>query len=97
MSGVSKLLWAEQLPQSEARRSRGWDGTGAPIDHEDFEIETAGTVLLRSEICMCSTPSLVLRTHVCTALDPGVNWTRFHCWNRFLHKVARSVQMPFTI
>ena len=32
---------------------------GAPADHEDFEIETAGTVLLRSEICMCFTPSLI--------------------------------------
>jgi hypothetical protein len=34
-------------------------GGGAPNDQEDFVIETAGTVLLRSEICMCFTPSLV--------------------------------------
>jgi hypothetical protein len=34
-------------------------GTGAPRDYEDLEMETAGTVLLRSEICMCFTPSLV--------------------------------------
>jgi hypothetical protein len=32
---------------------------GAPRYYEDLEMETAGTVLLRSEICMCFTPSLV--------------------------------------
>ena len=37
----------------------GWVETGAPRDHEALVIETAGTVLLRPEICMCFTPSLV--------------------------------------
>ena len=41
------------------RADPGWVGVGAPGDQDDLEIETAGTVLLRSEICMCFTPSLV--------------------------------------
>jgi hypothetical protein len=42
-----------------ARRSRGWVGTGAPGDHEDFVMDTDGTVRVSPEICMCFTPSLV--------------------------------------
>ena len=84
LSGLSKLFCAERLPQnvgctgmSLRRRdwwgapTPGWVGIGAPGDQEDFVIETAGTVLLRSEICMCFTPLPGLRTHVCIALDPG--------------------------
>ena len=49
------------MAQVKARRAGPEDGvgTGAPGDQVAFEIETAGTVLLRSEICMCFTPSLV--------------------------------------
>jgi len=51
MSVCGRNWWGAPIP--------GWVGIGAPDDQEDFVIETAGTVLLRSEICMCFTPSLV--------------------------------------
>lgn len=49
----------------------GWVEIGAPGDQEDFEIETAGTVLLRSEICMCFTPSLVYELTCASHLTSG--------------------------
>jgi hypothetical protein len=58
-SAAAIEVLAFRAGESGARRSRGWGGTGALLDQDDFEIETAGTVLLRSEICMCFTPSLV--------------------------------------
>ena len=78
MSDVSKLLWAERLAQVKARRAGPEDGvgTGAPGDQVAFEIETAGTVLLRSEICMCFTPSLVYEltcaSHLTSGLGPAI-------------------------
>jgi hypothetical protein len=50
---------------------------GAPFDHELFEIETAGTVLVSCVIRMCVTPSH-LRTPVCIAPDRRNGWVRFH-------------------
>ncbi len=57
--GISQYLHVPKLEAVGRAGPGGWIVTGAPGDQEDFEIETAGTVLLRSEICMCFTPSLV--------------------------------------
>jgi hypothetical protein len=70
-AAIESLSRSGQVAKSEARRSRGWAGTGAPGAQEDFEIETAGTVLLRSEICMCFTPSLVYELTCARHSTPG--------------------------
>ena len=52
----------------------GWVGAGAPDDHEALVIETAGTVLLRPEICMCFTPSLVYELTCASPSTQGGVW-----------------------
>jgi hypothetical protein len=75
----------------------GWVETGAPGDHEDFVMDTDGTVLLRSEICMCVNPLPGLRTHVCIALDPGVGGADSIAVTDSSIKSHHPVGKPFTI
>lgn len=95
--GFSQYLNVQMFEVMGRADRGGRVGTGAPGDYEDFEIETAGTVLLRSEICMCFTPLPGLRTHVCIALDPGDGGADSIAVTDSRIKSHHPVGKPFTI
>ena len=65
--------------------------------HEDFVMDTDGTVRVSPEICMRFTPLPGLRTHVCIALDPGDAGADSIAVTDSCIKSHHPVGKPFTI